>query len=473
MQGKPLDTFMDQAPMPIAIFDAGLRFVKVNPAMAEAHQIPAETHLGKTLAEVLPNLSKRIQPVLLKVLKTGVAAVATLNGALPAYSGAPRKWSAACFPCGAAQVAFMALETTERATGEALQRSNMLLEIAQADLEQSVLVNEMAHCLQAAMVTEELYRIIGRFAPRLFPKHSGALCVIDSSRNVIEATATWGDSSACEPVFSPDDCWALREGRAHLVSDPKSGLVCPHAARDGQYAQICVPMMAQSSMLGFVHLQRRTDDPSGEAFTQSQVRLVQIVAEEIALSLANVGLREILRQQAFRDSLTGLYNRRFLQEALLIELSRAKRKRWPVALVMIDVDDFKPFNDTYGHAAGDSLLSVVATSLQASVRSNDILCRYGGDEFSLVMPEASLENAINWAGKWRSAAKHLSIEWDGKTLPCLTVSMGVAAYPAFLTSDALFREADSALYAAKARGRDQIQSTISSLSLVRRTKLAT
>jgi diguanylate cyclase (GGDEF)-like protein len=139
---------------------------------------------------------------------------------------------------------------------------------------------------------------------------------------------------------------------------------------------------------------------------------------------------------------------------------------------MIDVDDFKPFNDTYGHAAGDSLLRTVAASLHSSVRSNDVLCRYGGDEFSLVMPEASLENAIKWAGKWRSAAKHLSIEWDGKALPCPTVSMGVAAYPACLTSDALFREADSALYAAKARGRDQIQSTMSSLSLVRRTKFA-
>ena len=299
----------------------------------------------------------------------------------------------------------MALEATERATGEALVRSNHLLEIAQTELEQSLLVNEMTHCLQAAMVTEELYRIVARFGPRLFSKHSGALCVIDSSRNVIEATATWGDSTTCEPVFSPDDCWALRESTTHLVSDPEAGVVCPHAAHDGQYAQICVPMTAQSSMLGFIHLQRRTDHAPGEPFTPSQLRLVKIVAEEIALSLANVGMREILRQHAFRDPLTGLYNRRFLQEAFDIELSRAKRKRWPVALVMIDVDDFKPFNDTYGHAAGDALLRVVATSLQSSIRANDVLCRYGGDEFSLVMPEASLENAIKWARKWRSAAK--------------------------------------------------------------------
>jgi diguanylate cyclase (GGDEF)-like protein len=365
----------------------------------------------------------------------------------------------------------MALEATGRAAVEALQQSNQLLSVALADLERSVLVNEMAHCLQAAMVVEELYRIVGRFAPRLFPGNSGALCVIDSSRNLIEAVAMWGDLSACEPVFSPEDCWALREGRVHLVREPKTGLVCPHGVGDGQYAQICVPMMAQSAMLGFVHLQARRDGFSGEPFTQSQLQLVQIVAEEIALSLANVGLREVLRQQAFRDSLTGLYNRRFLLEALGIELSRARRKRWPVGLVMIDVDDFKVFNDTYGHAAGDFLLRAVATSLQSSIRSNDVLCRYGGDEFSLMMPEASLEHAIKWAGRWRSAAKHLSIEWDGKTLPCPTVSMGVAAYPACPTSEALFREADSALYAAKADGRDQVKPNISSLSSVRRIKV--
>ena len=355
----------------------------------------------------------------------------------------------------------MSLEATERSTEEALQRSNQLLEIATADLKRSVLVHEMAHCLQAAMAIEELYRIVGRFMPRLFPGESGALCVIDSSRNVVEAMAMWGDRCDCEPVFSPDDCRSLREGRTHLVSAPDAGLVCPHSAHSGQYGKICVPMMARSETLGFVYLQSRTDTSAGEPFTQNQLRLVQTVAEEIALSLANVGLRESLRHQAFRDSLTGLYNRRFLQEALEIELCRARRKQWPIALVMIDVDDFKSFNDTYGHPAGDSLLRAVATSLQSSIRSNDVLSRYGGDEFSLMMPEASLEDATRWAGKWRSVANHLSIEWEGKALMGPTVSMGVAAYPDFLTADGLFREADYALYAAKAAGRDQVKSKIS------------
>jgi len=462
---------MDYAPMPIAILDASLRFVKVNRAMAEAYRTTAKAHLGKTMNEVLPNLSTRIQHVLLSVLATGEPAIATMKGDVPPFPGAPHRWLAACFPCGESQIAIMCLEATDQAAGEALKRSNQQLEVALAGLEQSLLVNEMAHSLQAAMVTDELYRIVGRFAPRLFPGKSGALYVIDSARNLIEATATWGDRSACEPVFSPDDCRALREGRTHLVREPKVDLLCAHAARDGQYGQICAPMMAQSAMLGFVHLRSHTDPPAGEPFTESELRLVQIVAEEIALSLANAGLREVLRQQAFRDSLTGLYNRRFLAEALEIELRRARRKSWPVALIMIDVDDFKAFNDTYGHAGGDALLRAVGTSLQSSVRSNDILCRYGGDEFSLVMPEASLEDAIRWSDKWRASTKFMSVEWDGKQLPCPTVSMGAAAYPGCLTSDALFREADSALYSAKAGGRDQVKSSVLSSSFVPRPRV--
>src|SRR5512132_1343828 len=119
------------------------------------------------------------------------------------------------------------------------------------------------------MVIAELYRIVGHFTSRLFPGSSGALCMIDSSRNVIETTAIWGDSSVCKPIFLPDDCWALRGGRAHLVNDPQSELICSHAACDGQYAQICVPMSAQSEMLGFLHLQNRRDSSVG-AFTDAE-----------------------------------------------------------------------------------------------------------------------------------------------------------------------------------------------------------
>jgi diguanylate cyclase (GGDEF)-like protein len=448
---------MEYAPVPIAILDDHFRFVKVNRAMAKVHRITSQAHVGNNFAQVVPSLSPLILPLLAKVYATREPAEAEITGE-PAYLGTSRPWLAVCFPAGQSEIGFMALEATDRRIEDAVRDTNEHLVSALADLERNSLVHEMARLLQGAMLIEELYRIVGNFASRLFPGSSGALCVIDSPRNVVETTAIWGDSSVCKPIFLPDDCWALRRGRAHLVNDPQSGLICSHNARDGQNAQICVPVSAQSEMLGVLHLQNRRGS-SLEAFTDIELRLVHVVAEEIALSLANVGLREILRYQAFRDALTGLYNRRFLQEALDLELRRAARRCLPVAFVMLDVDGFKKVNDAYGHTAGDSLLQALATLLQSKIRASDVLCRYGGDEFCIVMPETSLENAAIRGDECRSAVKLLSIEWEGKILAGITISLGVAAFPSCPTSDVLFREADSALYSAKTSGCDRVQTS--------------
>jgi len=244
-----------------------------------------------------------------------------------------------------------------------------------------------------------------------------------------------------------------------MVIDPQSELICPHAARDGQNAQICVPMSARSDMLGFLHLRRRVPHPSGETFSDVELRLAHAVADEIAMSLANVGLREILRHQALRDPLTGLYNRRFLVEALEVELRRALRSRTPVALVMLDLDGFKRINDANGHAAGDLFLQSLSGLLQSKVRASDVLCRYGGDEFCIVMPQTSLEDATRRADDWRSAVKLLNIELEGNVLFGVTISSGVAAYPICPASEELFRAADAALYLAKASGRDQVKAS--------------
>jgi len=455
MQSEPFDSFMDYAPMPIGILDRRLRFVRVNRAMARVHRLPAKAHTGKAVAEILPGLAKQIRPFLSKVLTTGEPAVTAIGGNVPAYSGAPHGWLATCFPCGESQVAFMALKATERDVRELLDRSTQQLKTALADVQQTLLANEMAHCLHAAATTEELYRIAECFVPQLFPGNSGSLWVTDPSGKVIEKVATWGGMSVAELVLPASACSALRAGRDRLVRTPQPPRVCSHFSGDSKYSRICVPLMVQSTRLGVLHLRGRAYPTA--PFAQNEMRLARIVAAEIGLSLLNVQLRDSLRQQAFRDPLTGLYNRRFFLETLELELRRAKRKGLTIALVMIDIDNFKSFNDTYGHAAGDSLIRKVAESLHSSVRSNDVLCRYGGDEFCLVMPEASLKEVVLWAKRRRSETKRLSFAWEGRALPFPTVSMGVAAYPACLTLDALFREADSMLYAAKADGRDQLK----------------
>jgi len=173
--------------------------------------------------------------------------------------------------------------------------------------------------------------------------------------------------------------------------------------------------------------------------------------------LANLKLRDALREMALRDSLTGLYNRRYLEDALNRELHRAERSRTSVSVVMIDIDQFKHFNDKYGHDAGDFVLSAVARAITKNIRVSDIACRYGGEELVVVLCEANLECALERAEQLRQAIRGTNLTHLGQTLPAPTASFGVAVYPANGTKPAdLLKAADQALYRAKQEGRDRI-----------------
>jgi diguanylate cyclase (GGDEF)-like protein len=163
-----------------------------------------------------------------------------------------------------------------------------------------------------------------------------------------------------------------------------------------------------------------------------------------------------LREQAATDPLTGLYNRRYLWEFLRREWIRAKRKDNSLAVIMIDLDHFKRINDTHGHEAGDFVLTAIAGLLRNQIRSSDIVCRYGGEEFALVLPEASLDNVRLRAEHIRAAIKHLDFTHEGVPLGGITASLGVALFPHHADSpDSLIRAADEALYEAKGVGRDR------------------
>ena len=175
------------------------------------------------------------------------------------------------------------------------------------------------------------------------------------------------------------------------------------------------------------------------------------------MALANLQLREELHAQSIRDPLTGLFNRRYLEESLKQQIHFARRKKQPLGMIMLDVDYFKRFNDTYGHDAGDLVLQKIAAYLQNHIRGSDIACRYGGEEMMIILPEASLENTRQRAEQLRSGIKGLNIRHNKQSLGKITVSLGVSAYPEHgSSSQELFEAADSALYQAKAQGRDRV-----------------
>lgn len=168
-------------------------------------------------------------------------------------------------------------------------------------------------------------------------------------------------------------------------------------------------------------------------------------------------LQQTLREQAIRDPVTGLYNRRFLNEVLEIELARANREKQPISLVMLDLDRFKVFNDTHGHTAGDRLLKMLGGMLREQTRQGDFACRYGGEEFIIVMPGAPLNAALKRAEHWRQMFSRTTIHYEGKTLQT-TFSAGVASFPTHGdTLDTLLKAADDALYAAKRAGRNRVK----------------
>lgn len=180
------------------------------------------------------------------------------------------------------------------------------------------------------------------------------------------------------------------------------------------------------------------------------------LAERIEAEQKLLVLQKELEEQAIRDSLTGLYNRRFLDETLARELSRAERDKYSVSVVMLDLDHFKMFNDTYGHDVGDMMLKQLGKLLSSQVRAGDIACRFGGEEFVVVMPKASLTVARQRANDWRSKFETQVLIHEGEVLTA-TLSAGVAVYPLHGTSsDEIIRKADQAMYAAKAAGRNQV-----------------
>jgi diguanylate cyclase (GGDEF)-like protein len=169
-------------------------------------------------------------------------------------------------------------------------------------------------------------------------------------------------------------------------------------------------------------------------------------------------LRESLRQQSVRDALTGLCNRRYLEETLTRECARAQRNQTPIAVFMIDVDHFKQFNDRHGHEAGDTVLREVGRLLREFARESDIAVRYGGEEFTLVLPDADGNVALDRAEALRAAVESLELSFHGSVLGTLTISIGIALYPEHGRSpNDVLRSADQALYVAKRNGRNRAQ----------------
>ena len=319
--------------------------------------------------------------------------------------------------------------------------------------EERLKLAKMNEFLQACLTIKEAEIVLTDLLQPLFPNSHGVVYLMNNSKNLLEAIATWG-LAMCESNFEPDECWSLRRGNIHQVYPQTDRLYCNHINTACNSPTLCSPMIAKGKTLGMLYL--RFDNT--EKISPMLQELATTVSQNIALSFANLKLQEKLRHQSLRDPLTGLYNRRYLQECLNKEIDRARRKHHTISIIMLDVDRFKRFNDIYGHSAGDLVLKEVSAYLLSQTRQYDIACRYGGEELVIVMPDASIEDTIIRAEQIREEIKQLELKHQSQSLQTITVSIGISCFPQHgYDVDSLIRAADSALYEAKNSGRDCVR----------------
>ncbi len=347
--------------------------------------------------------------------------------------------------------------TEQKENLEKLQAANEQLQSLVSESNQRnrqmTLLQKMSDVFQSCQTSGETYSAIANFVPQFFPDYSGALYILNNSKNLFEMTSIWGDASSLELVFDHDECWSLRRSRAYLVHDTTTSMNCRHIGADLPGSYLCVPLMSQGEVMGIFHLRQATPEPADQIKATGQ--FAGTVAEAMAMALANLKLRETLRNQAIRDGLTGLFNRRYLEETLERELSRGKRSGSPLGVIMLDLDHFKEYNDTYGHNAGDELLCALGQLIQDTVRREDIACRFGGEEFLLIMPGAPIDVALDRANMLNEGVKRLHLQ--STSLKAITISAGVAIFPDHGSSGKeVIQAADTALYQAKEAGRDRV-----------------
>jgi diguanylate cyclase (GGDEF)-like protein/PAS domain S-box-containing protein len=332
----------------------------------------------------------------------------------------------------------------------------LVVTLQERDVEMQQL-HRLSSLLQACNTQGEACRVIALMAGELFAKQGGCLAVVKPGGTELEVVAQWGRPQFVAPAFPAHECWAIRRGQPHEVEFAGGGLPCRHYIEQDHSEHLCIPLMVQGESLGLLSFV--SEGVTSESARHGRRNLALALGEAVKLSLYNLRLQARLREQANRDPLTGLFNRRYLEDSLTRELHRAHRLREQIGLAMLDLDFFKQFNDAFGHEAGDHLLLQVGQVLGSALRQSDIACRYGGEEFVLVFPNTSLPDTTRRVEEIRALVRGLALRHEDRLLGAITLSAGVAASPDHgTTARELLAASDEAMYAAKRGGRDRLVS---------------
>ncbi|KAA6459227.1 GGDEF domain-containing protein [Acidobacteria bacterium AB60] len=307
------------------------------------------------------------------------------------------------------------------------------------------LVSAGSELLQAAQDEKQLTRAVAQILGEMLPEASGYFALLSPSKDIVEICESWGDNPVPN-AFPPSACVALQLGRKVHRSESLVHIPCKHVNPDAD--SICMPLRSPTGFLGVIHVE------SANPIATKRADSIALFTAQITLALTNLRMRDALRSQSVRDPLTGLFNRRYFDETLQRELAAYRRGGASLCVLMLDLDHFKRVNDTFGHAAGDDALRALGRLMRSTFRESDVICRYGGEEFAVILMNADLESAFAKAEMFRSAVERIDISSQGRDLGRMTTSVGVACCSEFDDAAKLVHAADAALYQAKRRGRN-------------------
>ncbi len=335
------------------------------------------------------------------------------------------------------------------------QNINLLTKLKEY-LRQLELFSQMGESLEKCRSNQEIGVTCRKYLPYIFREFSGGITLISEPSDQMQYFESWSDYTTVDRFqdFPKSDCYASKAKSFH-ISDKVSR--CKHC-QDSTACYVCVPLQTPLEFFGVLHLKSSSrSQHKNHQEISNQKDLITRVAANISFALSTIQYEKLLETEATEDTLTGLYNRRYLDKYFNIELARYERKPIPISVIMIDIDHFKNYNDQYGHETGDQVLHSLGLILKKSVRGSDFACRYGGEEFILILPETDLDAAFKRAEKIRKEVKNFSLVKNAKTIKNMTVSMGVASYPEHGDTEShVIAAADKALYRAKIEGRDRI-----------------
>jgi len=343
-------------------------------------------------------------------------------------------------------------------TNEALEDSVEKLHVHR---QMMVQLSEMANFLQACDTVEEATAVAGVYLQQLFPDVSGGLFLMKASRNILERAVVWGPQVEMPDHHAPEECWALRRSKPHVVREAERALACEHMRSIESIWHVCMPLIAHGEVVGTLSLHAvekagAATDFGGEKCGEEWLQFYDNAGKNLALAFSNLRLREKLRYQALRDPLTGLFNRRYLLDTFEHELERAIESGLPMSIAMFDIDHFKSFNDTFGHVAGDAVLTQLGMQVREWASKGDVAVRFGGEEFTIIMPDTSPEQAYERLENLRQSIEVFPFEQNRQYLGQVTISLGLATYPVHGKGrEALIQLADQALYASKHEGRNR------------------